>query len=85
LSSVSTDPELVDATLICAPPVEDEPEGLADEGLAEEAFGFDELFEELPPHAAIERRAAASTEVWSTRCLSMVPPPHRIVPVYLQA
>jgi len=68
LSSVSTVPLLVDATLICEPPAEDA------EGLAEEAFGFDELSEELlPPHAAIERSAAANTEVWITRFLSIIP------------
>jgi hypothetical protein len=68
LASVSTDPLLVDATLIWAPPAA-AADGLADEGLAddeaaEEALGFDELSEELlPPQAATERRAAASTEI----------------------
>jgi hypothetical protein len=68
---------LVDATLIWAAPEPEAAEGLADEGLAEgelddEAFGFGELLDELPPpQAAMERRAAASTEVWTTRILSM--------------
>jgi len=75
----------VDATLICAAPAA-AAEGLGDEELgddelAEEAFGFEELSEELPPpQAATERRAAASTEVWTTRCLSMIPSPHPQVP-----
>src|SRR3954465_4144113 len=83
LSSVSTEPPLVDATLICAAPAA-AADGLADEGLgdderAEEAFGFDELSEELPPpQAATERRTAASTDVWTMCCLRMISPSHRV-------
>src|SRR3954454_21665682 len=83
LSSVSTEPPLVEATLICAAPAA-AADGLADEGLggdevAEEAFGFGELYQELPPpQAATERRAAASTDVWTMCCLRMLSPSHRL-------
>ena len=56
MSSVSTDPLLVDVTLICAGPAEAEAEGDVEPAEAE-----DEL--ELPPQAANARSAAQSAEV----------------------
>jgi hypothetical protein len=60
---VSTDPRVVDATLICADPEEGED--------ADPAEGDDE---ELPPQAASGRRAAVSAVVWTNRVLFMVSP-----------
>src|SRR6476659_8224954 len=72
LSSASTDPLLVDTSLICAEP--------ASEG-EDAVFGFDEGFVLSLPQAAIAGSAAACGVGWTSRRAIMTPPSVPVVRV----